>query len=541
MNHKKIYVLFSFLASIVFTQESIPFDISKQFAVPLENNQLIWNSDISFNNLLIDRSTRNFKTKFEKLNFEALPKDSSYVKSKFIYEFGDYGYDKLSVGLKKHSPNETFQFSGSKKSYFGQYSEFSNAENPPLSLFYQFDYSKKFDKNKLYSSVGYFREESQFNFNSTEFDSSLNSEFSDFLSLTIGNKFIKNDYNFDLQLNHVSKFESLLLNEYAINNKYDLERNRLKASIQKNNFLALNVILNNSYYFDERSSNGFSLNALTLTTQINNFPTPKGSSYPVGEIVYGIDLIEDSVKPNIYYKNIFGNLDVVFKTRNQHSMVLFDVYDFDGKGRFSGNEVEEWKNLSLTYYFNTKIDFSASLKYVEADNVIVPIELGEVFIPESDRYEFIDENMMSLQSNFKIPMKYGSLNLNHSYNFYDSLISSNRKHNLRLDYLYNLSFVKNNLGINGKLSLEYMSKNNSDMSFNYFKNMPERRNNIDSDDYINISINADILISDVILTVRLQNALNKFNSDKDYSLRNHEYFNPISSLLTFGIIWEFDD
>ena len=94
------------------------------------------------------------------------------------------------------------------------------------------------------------------------------------------------------------------------------------------------------------------MNALTVTTQINNFPTPKGNSYPVGEIVYGIDLIEDSVKPNIYYKNIFGNLDVVFKTRNQHSMVLFDVYDFDGKGRFRGNEVEEWKNLSLTYYLS---------------------------------------------------------------------------------------------------------------------------------------------------------------------------------------------
>ena len=159
MNHKKIYVSLSFLASIVFTQESIPFEISKQFAVPLENNQLIWNSDISFNNLLIDKSSRNFKNKFEKLSFEALPEDSSYVKSKFIYEFGDYGYDKLRVGLKKHSANETFKFVGSKKSYFGQYSEFSNAENPPLSLFYQFDYSKKFEKNKLYSSIGYFREE----------------------------------------------------------------------------------------------------------------------------------------------------------------------------------------------------------------------------------------------------------------------------------------------------------------------------------------------------------------------------------------------
>ena len=108
MNYKKIYVLFSFLASIVFAQESIPFEISKQFAVPLENNQLIWNSDISFNNLLIDKSSRNFQNKFMKLSFEALPEDSSYVKSKFIYEFGDYGYDKLSVGLKKHSPIKHF-------------------------------------------------------------------------------------------------------------------------------------------------------------------------------------------------------------------------------------------------------------------------------------------------------------------------------------------------------------------------------------------------------------------------------------------------
>ena len=168
MNHKKIYVSLSLLASIVFAQESIPFEISKQFAVPVENNQFIWNSDISFNNLLIDKSSKNFKSKFEKLSFEALPEDSSYVKSKFIYEFGDYGYDKLSIGLKKYSPNETFQFTGSKKSYFGQYSEFSDAENPPLSLFYKFDYSKKFEKNKLYSSVGYFREESQFNFKDIE-------------------------------------------------------------------------------------------------------------------------------------------------------------------------------------------------------------------------------------------------------------------------------------------------------------------------------------------------------------------------------------
>mgnify|MGYP005689058991 CR=1 FL=1 len=99
-------------------------------------------------------------------------------------------------------------------------------------------------------------------------------------------------------------------------------------------------------------------------------------------------------------------------------MVLFDVYDFTGQGRFSGNKVEEWKNLTLTYHFFTQLDLSVSLKYVEANNLIIPIDLlGEVFIPEADRYEFIDDDMMSLQSKFQVPLKFGSLNFNHSYNF----------------------------------------------------------------------------------------------------------------------------
>ena len=515
MSHNRILISFFLLNTIAFFQEDVPFDISKQFAVPTDNNQLIWNNDSYFDILLIDKSSKNFKNKFSDLEFDEIVKDTSYVKSKFIYEFGDYGFDKLSVGLKKHSQNEEFKFVGSKKSFFGQYAEFADSNQPPLSLFYKFDYSRKFEKNKLYSSVGYFREETQFDFNSTEFDSSLNSEFSDFLTLTVGNNFIKNDYNFDLQLNHISKFESLFINQYAINNKYELDRNRFKFSIHKNNQLLLNILFNNNNYIDERSSNGFSLNSLTLTTKYSNIP----SSF--GEFNYGIDLIEDKVKPNIFYKNMFGNFDIVFNTRNQHSMVLFDVYDFTGQGRFSGNKVEEWKNLTLTYHFFTQLNLSVSLKYVEANNLIIPIDLlGEVFIPEADRYEFIDDDMMSLQSKFQVPLKFGSLNL---------------------DYLYSLSLIKNNLGINGKLRLQYMSKNNSDFSFNYFKNMPERKNSIDSNEYINISLNADISISDVILTIRLQNALNKFNTSENYSISNHEFFNPISSLLTFGIIWEFDD
>ena len=111
----KYALLICLFSSTLYPQEDIPFDVSKQFAVQIDNNQLLWNSDKSFKKLLIDSSSKNFKNKFSNLTFEELPEDSSYVKSKFIYEFGDYGFDKLSIGLKKHSKNEEFQLKDQRK------------------------------------------------------------------------------------------------------------------------------------------------------------------------------------------------------------------------------------------------------------------------------------------------------------------------------------------------------------------------------------------------------------------------------------------
>ena len=61
------------------------------------------------------------------------------------------------------------------------------------------------------------------------------------------------------------------------------------------------------------------------------------------------------------------------------------------------------------------------------------------------------------------------------------------------------------------------------------------------DDFYNLYLKMDVSISDVILTIRLKNGLYKFFEEDDYSPVNHELFNPVSSLLSFGIIWEFDD
>ena len=172
-------VIFLFLIEIVLCQ-NISYDLSNQFGVELENNQIIWNSDQRFDQLFIDSSSKYFKQKFHSFDFDDIKIDSTYTKSKFSYEFGDYGLDILNVGLKKYSEDSDFQFLGLKKSFFGNYSEFADKDSSPLSLLYKIDYSKRFKEHSMLFSLGYFKTSSDFLFNTVE-DNSNNREFDNYL------------------------------------------------------------------------------------------------------------------------------------------------------------------------------------------------------------------------------------------------------------------------------------------------------------------------------------------------------------------------
>ena len=90
MSHNRILISFFLITSIAFSQEDIPFDISKQFAVPTDNNQLIWNNDSYFDILLIDRSSKkslkikkkiisHLKIKIPTYKFNQLPNDLKFI------------------------------------------------------------------------------------------------------------------------------------------------------------------------------------------------------------------------------------------------------------------------------------------------------------------------------------------------------------------------------------------------------------------------------------------------------------------------------
>ena len=146
-----------------------------------------------------------------------------------------------------------------------------------------------------------------------------------------------------------------------------------------------------------------------------------------------------------------------------------------------------------------------------------------------------------MKTKFGILFNNHNLNFAYYHNFYDSIISSNRSDILDINYGFKTSFVNEKLGVNGKISLTYLSENNSDFSFDYSRNLPSVGNSFINDESYSVGINLDISIGDVILTFRANNLLHRLSTNGDYSIERHELFNPINSLMSFGILWEFDD
>jgi hypothetical protein len=215
--------------------------------------------------------------------------------------------------------------------------------------------------------------------------------------------------------------------------------------------------------------------------------------------------------------------------------LLFDDYSLNDE------KTENWDSFILNYSLDTKVSLVSTLKYIQANNIITKNVLEDVTFPENIGYKFDSDDMLSLKTKILIPLKRSKIGFTHYHNFYDSLISSNRSNIIEMDYHFKTSFINENLGIAGKLSLLYLSRNHSDYYFDYFRNMPVSDNTTHYKDSYNIGLDLDISIADVLLTVRLKNALHRLPVDGDYSISNAELFNPMNSLLSFGIIWEFDD
>ena len=223
---------------------------------------------------------------------------------------------------------------------------------------------------------------------------------------------------------------------------------------------------------------------------------------------------------------------------NQTYSLLLDIMNKPTTFLFNNpnyQNIETWNTINLNYNFFSGFILETNLQWIEASGITA-------YNNNSNSFSIISDDLLSFNTKFSFSFNDNhNINLAYYHNFYDSIISSNRSDIININYHFNTLLVNQKLGVRGNISLAYYSKNNSEFSFDYFRNIPTIDNSFQEEKNYNIGANLDISIADVILTFRVNNMLHRLPIDGDYSIRTHELFNPINSLVSFGILWEFDD
>ena len=144
----------------IFSQDQIviPFDWSGQNGILIHEGVLFSNQPWTSGILTFDGTYSAFplrygghtakKAQMSKIGilppFSALP-DSNLTTSFFDYYRGDYGLDKLDIGVEYQSKNQIIKISGFKRASFGNFAHYIHPvrNRGPLHHSYRIDYSTK--------------------------------------------------------------------------------------------------------------------------------------------------------------------------------------------------------------------------------------------------------------------------------------------------------------------------------------------------------------------------------------------------------------
>lgn len=148
----------------------IPFDWSGQNGVYIKQGHLFTNQSWYSGILSFDGTYTSYPNRYGGHSLEvsineigALPEfrelpDSSSVISFFDYYRGDYGLDKLDLGVKYFSKNQLLNVSGFKRSSLGNYGHYIHPtrSNGPIHQSYRIDYAKKTLEDRIEVSAARF-------------------------------------------------------------------------------------------------------------------------------------------------------------------------------------------------------------------------------------------------------------------------------------------------------------------------------------------------------------------------------------------------
>ena len=513
-------------AGIIFSQNTtrIPFDWSGQNGVYIEKGYLFTNQSWYSGVLSFDGTYTSFPDRYgghssdieineigQLPKFRSLP-DSSSVKSFFDYYRGDYGLDKLDLGVRYHSKNQLINISGFKRSSLGNYGHYIHPTKSggPIHQSYRIDYSNKSLKDRIEVSAARFI---------------TSSGIPDIIQNGIENDNIVTsgiNYERNLETWKIKSYYSQFAQNRTLT--HSLYTDSTSRFINRNQ---LDLQLANSKRYEFGFNQKFQqFNSSTYLRSIAWSSFYMRKHFANLSIMAGIQISENELyQPYIYSVNYhnsskFGtfNIHVLSESQSAHPDANKSFSnDFESKSQSTFNYKISKNKLSLNTFFTDV--------YVTAKN-------------------FYDYNI----SLFGLNIAYSFLEDWSVY--YKNIIPASTSQENMLGLIINsglkgrFMLFQNNMDINFHIWTDNFKNTNNSFSYDpflqYYSLSSENNFAIINRNLMHLEIQSNI--SGVLLHYRIYNLLNALGvENQDTFFKPSAIYPEIGRMMQFGVTWHFDN
>ena len=443
--------------------------------------------------------------------FSSLP-DSSSVKSFFDYYRGDYGLDKLDLGVRYSSKNQFINISGFKRSSLGNFGHYIHPSRSggPIHQSYRIDYSKKNLKDRIEVSVARFITSSgipDFIQNGSENDNIVSS----------GINYEKNLINWKVR----SYFSQFAQNRTLTHSLYPdsiskyINRNQLDFQLANSNGYEFGVNQKFQLFNSSNNLRSIAWSSLYMRKRFTKFSIMAGIQTSNNEIYEPYTFL-------VNYKNVtkYGNFSLFVLSESQPAHP-------DANKSYT-NDLESKLKSSMNYEIsNKKLSLTASL--------------SDVKINAKDLYSY-KQSLVGLKIIYS---------LNTGWNIYYKTvkpISLSQENTLGLISHSGLkgrfALFQENMKINFHIWADTYVNQNDSFTFDPFLQYysPNRENNFEIIDRNLTHLEIQSNISGVLLNYKIYNLLNALgSSNEDTFFKPNSIYPEIGRMMQFGVTWYFDN
>ena len=443
--------------------------------------------------------------------FSSLP-DSSSVNSFFDYYRGDYGLDKLDLGVRYSSKNQFINISGFKRSSLGNFGHYIHPSKSggPIHQSYRIDYSKKNLMDRIEVSVARFITSSgipDFIQNGSENDNIVSS----------GINYEKNLINWKVRsyFSQFAQHRTLTHSLYTDSISRYINRNQFDFQLANSNGYEFGVNQKFQLFNNSNNLRSIAWSSLYMRKRFTKFSIMAGIQTSNNEIYEPYTFL-------VNYQNVtrYGSFSLFVLSESQPA--------HPDANKSYANDLESKLKSSMNYEISNK-------------KLSLTVTLSDVKINAEDLYNY-SQSLVGLKIIYS---------LNTGWNIYYKTvkpISLSQENILGLISHSGLkgrfALFQDNMKINFHIWADtYVNQNDSftfDPFLQYYSRNRENNFEIINRNLTHLEIQSNI--SGVLLDYKIYNLLNALGSNnEDTFFKPNSIYPEIGRMMQFGVTWYFDN